>query len=98
MQEEIQLDSKHKHRPNEERQGYQMLKRDMHDETKETKENKETQWAMQENRKHAQTSDVCPSKMVTSELGISHARDVEAVEISIGSAPTNIIMITIVCL
>lgn len=98
MQEEIQLDSKHKHRPNEERKGHQMLKREIHDKTEETKENKEPRWATQENRKHAQTSDVCPSKIVTSELGISHARDVEAVEISIGSTPTNIIMITIVCL
>lgn len=70
----------------------------MHDKTEETKENKEPRRAMQENREHAQTSDVCPSKMVTSELGISHARDVDAVEISIGSAPTYIIMITIVCL
>lgn len=50
---------------------------------------------MQGNMKHAQTSDVWPSKMVTSELGISHAWDVGAVEISIGSAATNIIMITI---
>lgn len=48
---------------------------------------------MQGNMKHAQTSDVWPSKMVTSELGISHAWDVGAVEISIGSAATNIIMI-----
>ena len=34
-----------------------------------------------------QTSEECPSKTVMSELGISHAWDVEAIEISIGSGP-----------
>lgn len=32
-----------------------------------------------------QTSDVCPSKIITSEPGISHTWDVDVVEISIGS-------------
>jgi hypothetical protein len=34
------------------------------------------------------TSEVCPSKIVTSELGIWRGWDVDVVHISIGSGPT----------
>lgn len=33
------------------------------------------------------TSDVCPSKTVTSDLGISHGWDVDVVQMSMGSGP-----------
>ena len=42
---------------------------------------------MQKDWRHVQTSEVRPSKIVTSELGISHAWEVKVVEISIGSGP-----------
>lgn len=36
---------------------------------------------------YAQTSEVWPSRIFTSELGMSHGKDVEIVEMSIGSGP-----------
>lgn len=36
---------------------------------------------------YAPTSEVWPSRIVTSQLGISQGREVELVEISIGSGP-----------
>ena len=38
-------------------------------------------------RNYVQTSEVCPSRIVTSELGISQGTAVVIVEISIGSGP-----------
>lgn len=60
MQEENQLDSMHKHIP----EG----RKENHYEVGEGGTKK-----MQKDWRHVQTSEVCPSKIVTSELGISHA-------------------------
>lgn len=38
-------------------------------------------------KKNYKTSEVCPSKMVTSELGISQDCEVEVVATSMGSGP-----------
>lgn len=72
-----------------------------HRETRMMKHNKQKgekarniRWVLQENRRHAQTSEAWPSRIVTSELGISTS----VVAISIGSAPTNKMVITIMCL
>lgn len=36
------------------------------------------------------TSEVCPSKTVTSDIGISNGRVIDVVQISIGSGPIKI--------
>ena len=38
---------------------------------------------------YVQTSEVCPSRTVASELGISQGKDTRLVEISIGSGPVS---------